>query len=378
MNEKSVGGLPQFDYLRQLNVRLVRPSTYLLNDVTLATRFRAPREITVQYTDAQQLRLAAENREPYAMEQLGLLLLSGDAAAGHEAFEWLREAASLGDPIAMVHLAACLLDDEPSESAQAEATSWLLKAIEHGYPPATIALGSCLITGNGVTPDVERGVKILREAARVGSEMAHLKLAIYFLAGWGMDRNEVEGLSWLRRVDVTDGERMSKAGHYLYCKSLAACTERARRTLAEEAAVLFQEAVRQGYREAGISLAYLLRRGELAPELYPPLGQLTAEHLHLSHPFALINQALRLAKGFQCKADWHAADAVVARIRDGNGLLLWWHARSEEGDPEGHLVTAWLCRHRLVGDPNGLTLDQRVQLARAGGWDAPEWMATLA
>jgi hypothetical protein len=55
-------------------------------------------------------------------------------------------------------------------------------------------------------------------------------------------------------------------------------------------------------------------------------------------------------------------------------VLRWWAERAREGDAEGHLLVAWMCRHRLVADPQGMSLGERLRLARAGGWDAPSWM----
>jgi hypothetical protein len=117
---------------------------------------------------------------------------------------------------------------------------------------------------------------------------------------------------------------------------------------------------------------------EIVDPSCPSLDELLSEHLKQHNSFAVVNQALRLAKGIQCNIDWKAADVLFGRLQDTGSVLEWWFARSQEGDPEGHLVTGWLGRHHLAVDPDGLQVAQRMDLARRGGWPVPEWMNYLA
>src|SRR5260221_9220092 len=151
-------------------------------------------------------------------------------------------------------------------------------------------------------------------------------------------------------------------------------TTKAARGLAKEASVLFQEALRQGNRIASLNLAYLLRRGEIADASCVSLDELLSEHLKQNDSFAFVNQALRLARGVQCSIDWKAADVLVKKLEDSISVFEWWFTRSQEGDPEGHLVTGWLGRHHLAIDPDGFQVARRMDLARRGGWPVPEWM----
>jgi hypothetical protein len=178
---------------------------------------------------------------------------------------------------------------------------------------------------------------------------------------------------WLRRIGALRAEHITGLGLHLYLRSLA-LPRCERRAWAEEAAILFQEAIRQGDRDAELNLMYLLRRGEIAQGSYPTLGVLLAEHLYQNNPVALVNQALRLAKGVQSPVDWNAADRLIAKINSVNTILSWWFGCSREGDAEGHLVTGWLCRHQLAVDPGQLSLSARMALARRSGWDVPDWM----
>lgn len=310
------------------------------------------------------------------MERLGLRLLNGDGLlkSVDEGLAWLKKSAELGNPFAMEKLAEYELDENKTQAdSAAEGERLLRNAIEHGNRVAVVALGSRLITGDGLASDPKQGEQLLREAARQDSQIAMIKLGTYLLSGWGLNDNLEEGLRWLRRAGATNADQLLELGLYLYQKSLTA-TPKAARGLAKEASILFQEALRQGNRIASLNLAYLLRRGEIVDASCLSLDELLSEHLKQKDSFAFVNQALRLARGVQCNIDWKAADVLFKNLQDSSSVFEWWFTRSQEGDPEGHLVTGWLGRHHLAVDPDGFQVARRMDLARSGGWPVPEWM----
>jgi len=314
------------------------------------------------------LRNRAQDGDMYAMEKLGLRLLTGDGLpkSPEEGLGWVKKSAELGNPFAMEKLAAYELDRCETPDSSAEGERWLRTAVEHGYGVAIVALGSRLITGDGLAPDPKQGEQLLREAARQGSQIAMTKLGAYLLSGWGLDCNHEEGLRWLRRAGATNADQLVEIGLYLYKSSLTPTTK-ATHGVAKEASILFQEARRQGNPIASLNLAYLLRRGEITDASCPSLDELLSEHLKQKDSFAFVNQALRLARGIQCNIDWKAADVLFEKLQASGNVLEWWFARSREGDPEGHLVTGWLGRHQLVIDPDGFQVARRMDLARNGG-----------
>lgn len=358
--------------------RLRWPGKLVVEDIAVSIPFRGWCErVTTQ--GEQWLRRSAGEGDWHAMESLGLRLINGDGLpkSPEEGLGWLRKSANRGDPIAMQRMAECMLDDELSSESTKEAEQWLQRAMKHGNSRAAITLGTRLITGTGLPADPGRGQRLLVEAAQAGSQLAHIKLGVYLLSGRGLAQNREEGFRWLRRVGCEQPAQLQFLNYYLYMKSLAAATRGEGRLLAEEAGVLFYESVQQGNRGDEMNLAYLIRRNEIDRGPYPSLDALLSGHLQTSHPSALINQALRLAKGIECEVDWHLADILVGKIREADGVLKWWFARSAEGDAEGHLVTGWLVRRQLALDPERLPLARRMDLARAGGWEAPEWMDQL-
>jgi len=140
---------------------------------------------------------------------------------------------------------------------------------------------------------------------------------------------------------------------------------------------LFEDAFLGGGKFWGINLTYLIRRGEYLPtSKTPSIDVLLEEGLRLDDSFALVNEALRRAAGIQCESDWLIADNVMSRVEDVGGVISWWRNLADTGDPEGHLVLAWLARHRGGLDNNSIKAEQRICEARIGGWKVPEWMLT--
>lgn len=348
----------------------------IVEKVSLGVECRRWREAS-PLAGERWLRNAAASGDFHAMERLGIRLINGDGLAGNlvEGLGWLRQSAQRGNPVAMAHLGECMLDTEGGAESREEGQRWLEKAMALGLGAANVAVASRLITGSGLVRDPERGKRMLMEAAGRGSQLAHVKLAVYLLSGRELSADRAEAFRWLRRVGTTQASHLALLAYYLYMKSLAASTPGSRRVLAEESAVLMQESVRQGNVTDELNLVYLLRRGEISPTPYPPIESLLSAHLQAGNPFALVNQALRLARGWERAVDWKAADAAIARIANAEAVMHWWFARCEHGDAEGDLVTGWLVRHRLALDPDGLTHGQRLERARAGGWDIPGWLS---
>lgn len=321
------------------------------------------------------LRNGADNGDVYAMERLGLRLCTGDGmpVAKDEGLHWLRKAAELGNFVAMIRMADVLLDSNSSQDTRVEAEQWHQRAIAGGYTFAQICLGCRLIAGHGLRPDPDKGLHLLTEVASRGIQLAHFRLAAYLIEGIGIPQNRESGLAWLRRIGIVRAGQVSDVGFYLYLKSLSKPAGGAAQ-LVREAAALFREAAQQGFPTARLNLGYLVRRGDIYAAEFPPLHELLQEGLATGNSFAIANQALRLAAGVQCEADWKAADALIGELQDLDPVLSWWRPRSEEGDAEGHLVLGWLGRHGLLPGSAPADSRSRLALARRASWAVPEWL----
>jgi TPR repeat protein len=136
-------------------------------------------------------------------------------------------------------------------------------------------------------------------------------------------------------------------------------------------------------RKSYTNLAYILRRGEIKTEQIDfPILELIKPLREEKDLYGSINLALCYAIGFQTEKDWRLADQIIAELclldENPEAALDWWRDKlAKKGDPEGHLVVGWLARHGLIKDPEGMTVVERMNLARQGGWDIPDWMNTI-
>jgi TPR repeat protein len=315
----------------------------------------------------------AASRIPVAMEQVGMLLIEGKLELGSEddGAEWLRRSAAAENPVAMHLLAEHLLATNIS-TRTSRAQALLESATDAKYLRAQVALGSLLLDGS-LPPNASRAIELLRDAAARGSRLAHIVLAASFVAGIGVSADRDGGVGWLRRLGAITPRKIGALGSFLYAKALTSLPFE-RRRLTRYVAVMFQESIRRGNADDEVNLAYLVRRGEVPQGEFASLDDLLGRHLAAGAPHALINQALRLARGLGHAMDWKAADALVAQVRDFDALLGWYQPRATAGDAEGHLVIGWLVRHGLNLDPSDLPLAARFEAARSNGWAVPDWL----
>ena len=185
-----------------------------------------------------------------------------------------------------------------------------------------------------------------------------------------------EASRWLQRCGAVQPAQVVKIALFLYADSLAAPTLLRRRRGVRAAAMLLAEMARQGEPAAIVNLAYLVRRNEISGEGHPSLDEMLGPMADRREPFALMNQALRLAGGVDCDTDWESADLLVSGMKDFQPVMNWWRARTQSGDAEGHMVLAWLLRHELRADPDGIGLVARTGFARRAGWRIPEWFTS--
>jgi TPR repeat protein len=318
------------------------------------------------------LRASAEAGDVFAMEKLGEKLLKNSLP--EEGQRWLARAAEIGSPFAMYHLGEWLLDESGFSFPKNQGERWLRAAATAGYACAAVSLGARLLTGDGVTAQPAEGEKILREKASQGSVLAIVLLGLRLLSGRDLTQSEEEGSRWLQAIAGRKLEDLSTYGLYIYDRGLSAPTARRKRWLVGEAAWLFLEALRRGDASAGTNLAYLVRRGEVDPKPFPAFDELLNAALKARMPFAVVNQALQLAAGFACQMDWQTADAQFASAAGAPSVREWWQRQAQDGDPEGHLVLAWSAFHTALPDPDKLSQEHRITIARKGGWSVPDWL----
>jgi Sel1 repeat len=323
------------------------------------------------------LRAAAEYGDCQAMERLGERLIDGAglAPSTDEGALWLRRSIESGRLSSMYALGVRILDEICRPQVVDEGRLLLIQAAEKGDLAAASELGIRLLSGDGLVPDPSKGEFWLRNAASRGDMVATIILGRWLTSGRYLGPSMNEGNEWLARAGAVRTADVVKLGPQLYRRALIAPTARMRRRLTEEAASVFFEGYLRSDSTSSINLAYLIRRSEVSTDLYPSLDELLQGALRTRNPFALVNQALRLAAGVQCPADWSAADRMMCELPGSQGILEWWLDLCQVEDPEGHLVVGWLVRHGLTLDPDGLELRSRFGLIDRSLWSVPDWMS---
>lgn len=135
--------------------------------------------------------------------------------------------------------------------------------------------------------------------------------------------------------------------------------------------VLFE----RDYREHGAgasNMAYMLRKGFVSSKSYD-IEELLAPGIKENGAFAIINHILYQLPQIACRDEKRQAVLLLGKIPIDNQFedaIDWWRGLSEQGDAEGDFVLGLLLyTKRLATDPDGRSMQQRFDKARAGGFD---------
>jgi hypothetical protein len=137
----------------------------------LADRLREGNGMPVNLEDALHwYKLAAEARNPLAMNNLGSMLLNGMgcAADAKAAAIWFLGAAEAGDAVAQFNLGLRYLHGTGLEMDDEKAAEWIERSAEQGYSDAIGQLGTLYRFGRGVELDLLRACELQLIAAELG------------------------------------------------------------------------------------------------------------------------------------------------------------------------------------------------------------------
>jgi serine/threonine protein kinase len=128
-----------------------------------------PKPGSVEY-----LRKAASMNFPQAMVSLGNVLLGdyGIPQDPQSAFQWFQRASELGNIDALVELGACYESGCGTHPDAIQALRFYTLGSERGHPDGTFRLGLCYINGIGTQSDVAKGKTLIQRAAEMGSTEA--------------------------------------------------------------------------------------------------------------------------------------------------------------------------------------------------------------
>jgi TPR repeat protein len=152
------------------------------------------REKNAPYYQARELLKRGKYQEAYAIYHslaqegdancqvfVGWMLYEGCGVEKNQsmAFGWFQRAASVGSANGAFCCGKYLL----SQRRYADAIPYLRNAARTDYSPALLALGLCHIDGRGEERNIEKGLRLIEDAARLGNWMAKRQLAGFRIAG---------------------------------------------------------------------------------------------------------------------------------------------------------------------------------------------------
>ncbi|MBZ4334447.1 tetratricopeptide repeat protein [Corallococcus sp. AS-1-12] len=344
----------------------------------LALRLMDGRGLKKSTVEGRQLLFkAAQKGHPPSMEAYAYRLFTGNGYQrdSKEGQRWLTMAAKKNLTSAMINLGIRFVEGDHVVQNRETGERWLRKAVRLGSIYAQSQLATLALDGK-IDIEKEEALSMLDKAASAGDASAIGELAFRLRLGLGQSRDKEKADHWLREAERRNRMNTLVAmGHYA-------------RGRAENSPGDFAIAAKHFKSEShddtnsAANLAYMIRRGETGGLAdLPALEKLLNPGVTEGEPGAIINEALRRAQGADCIVDWRRADELIALLHRGKGsaevrlISNWWLTMAQAfDDGEGHLVLGWLARHRLIVDPQGLTVAQRMELARERFWIVPEWM----
>jgi len=144
------------------------------------------------------LKAAAEAGQPFDQVEFGKHLAeTGQHAAG---LAWLHVAADDGNAWALIELSYVFQEGLYGQRrSAAESFRYVLRAEATGHPAGQTELAKRYVTGVGVGRDRKLGANKLKDlASRMHYKPAMYCMAICYLNGWGVDRNQDAAKTWLQ------------------------------------------------------------------------------------------------------------------------------------------------------------------------------------
>lgn len=160
-----------------------------------------------------------------ASDPVGQLLLGGAYETGRgvphdpsRAFDLYFSSANAGFPLAWSNLADLLIKGNGCNKDISAGIRLMQKAANSGVPMAKYTLAQAYLKGEGVSKSVEQGIRLLKDAADTHNHnLAMTDLAIFYLDGVHVRKNESLGMEYLRRaVEANSAAAVKRARRMNY------------------------------------------------------------------------------------------------------------------------------------------------------------------
>ncbi len=122
------------------------------------------------------------------------------------AFEWLKKAGELGDPIALCRVGEMYHYGEGKEPDYIKACDYYEKSAKLGYTVAFLELGIMYKEGKGVEQDYEKAMKLFKKAAYKKRTIAAYFIAEMYVYGQGVEIDLKQAKMWLEKAIEFKGD----------------------------------------------------------------------------------------------------------------------------------------------------------------------------
>jgi len=219
-------------------------------------------EVEQQNPSVRSLQFAAQQGEPHAFYQLGLLYKRGKGVPkdSRTALYWFDLAAKRAVSAAQFELGAIYGSERKAEDHLA-AVRFIQEAARQGFARAEYSLGLMHEQGQLVPRSAEEAATWYRRAAEQGDAKAQYRLGTLYYKGLGLPRDDAAAIEWFQRAAEQDIPEAQYNVGLMYARGEGVPTDNIR------AHVWFALAASQGYDEAvkGLDItASFLDRDQIA------------------------------------------------------------------------------------------------------------------
>lgn len=173
-----------------------------LGTYNLALMYFYGKGTAVDYAKARELFLAAADKIPDAMSQLGEIYFMGLGVPRDEkqALSWYKKAADAGDPQALYELGLMSETGVSTTLDFAQAVKYYQAAADKNNEKAMLALARMYQYGLGVTKDPKISAQYYQQLAARQNAYAQYQLGNYYLEGTAGERSAAKAKQWLQQA----------------------------------------------------------------------------------------------------------------------------------------------------------------------------------
>ena len=164
----------------------------------------------------EKYRQAAALGDVIAINYIGICYEKGQGVTQNwsEATKWYRKAAGQGESFAQNNLGVCYANGTGVEQSWSEAVKWYRKSAKQGNADAQVNLGFCCEKGQGVGKNFDEAVKWYQLAAAQGETDALGNLGLCYHKGRGVEKDQLQAVSFYKQSLEKEPDNANTLNNY--------------------------------------------------------------------------------------------------------------------------------------------------------------------